>query len=182
LQILHLIKKILILRKLIQCEQSTIPIPVYSESSSGSSRGALKRIQKELNTFALPNATLNLINNNMTEMEIKFDGPKGTPYENGKFILNAKLPADYPFKPPRIVFKTKIYHPNITESGGIGINLLRDNWSPALTIQKIVLAIVYLLENPDPNDPYRYEVATQLKLEPLLFYKTAQEWTVKHAT
>ena len=71
----------------------------------------------------------------------------GSPYSNGLFFLNIHFPTDYPFKPPKVSFITKIYHPNINGDGSICLDILRDQWSPALTITKgaaclIVVAVV----------------------------------------
>jgi ubiquitin-conjugating enzyme E2 D len=63
-------------------------------------------------------------------------GPEESPYTGGVFFLNIHFPTDYPFKPPKISFVTRIYHPNINSNGGICLDILKDQWSPALTIQK----------------------------------------------
>lgn len=67
----------------------------------------------------------------------KIIGPSESPYEGGVFVLDLKFPADYPFKPPRVQFITKIYHCNVNKIGGICLDILKDLWSPALTIAKV---------------------------------------------
>lgn len=59
-----------------------------------------------------------------------------SPYAGGVFFLTISFPTDYPFKPPKVSFTTKIYHPNINSNGSICLDILRDQWSPALTIAK----------------------------------------------
>ena len=68
-------------------------------------------------------------------------GPKETPYEGGLFSLGINLPKDYPFRPPKVMFTTRIYHCNINEFGGVSLDILRSGWSPAVTIEKVLLAI-----------------------------------------
>ena len=63
-------------------------------------------------------------------------GPTKSPYENGVFYLNIAFPQDYPYKPPKVTFTTRIYHPNINSSGGICMDILKEQWSPALTYLK----------------------------------------------
>ena len=53
-------------------------------------------------------------------------GPEDSPYKGGLFFLNITFPTDYPFKPPKVSFVTKIYHPNINANGGICLDILKD--------------------------------------------------------
>ena len=86
-------------------------------------------------------------------------GPEGSVYHGGVFQLLIRFPLDYPFKPPKISFKTKIYHPNVNSNGGICLDVLKDQWSPALTITKVLLSISSLLTDPNPDDPLVPEIA-----------------------
>lgn len=70
-------------------------------------------------------------------------GPANTPYEGGEFTVDLHFPPDYPFKPPTVYFKTKIYHCNIDNKGNICLDILKDKWSPALTAAKVCCAGIY---------------------------------------
>ena len=140
----------------------------------------IKRLQKELDDIKkndIPNLSAGPINGNLFEWDAVILGPISTPYEGGVFNLNISIPSNYPFKPPIVIFKTKIYHPNINSSGSICLDILKNQWSPALTISKILLSICSLLSDPNPNDPLVPDIANILKNNPEIYYQTAKEWT-----
>ena len=109
-------------------------------------------------------------------------GPEDSPYAGGVFFLNIHFPPDYPFKPPKVSFTTKIYHPNINANGSICLDILKDQWSPALTISKVLLSISSLLTDPNPDDPLVPEIANIFKNDTAKYNATAKEWTAKYAT
>ncbi|KAG5492544.1 hypothetical protein JKF63_01122 [Porcisia hertigi] len=146
---------------------------------------ALRRIQKELkdlekdppaNTSGGPVNDSDLFNWKATII-----GPEDSPYAGGLFFLNIHFPSDYPFKPPKLQFTTKIYHPNINNNGGICLDILKDQWSPALTISKVLLSVCSLLTDPNPDDPLVPDIARQYKSDRAAFNKTAAEWTRQYA-
>jgi len=146
---------------------------------------ALRRIKKEhqdLGKEPLPNVSAGPVNeSDMFSWKATIMGPEGSPYAGGVFFLNIHFPQDYPFKPPRLQFSTKLYHPNINSNGGICLDILKDQWSPALTISKVLLSICSLLTDPNPDDPLVPEIAKLFKTDRQKFNNTATEWTKKYA-
>lgn len=104
-----------------------------------------------------------------------------SPYSGGVYFLTIHFPTDYPFKPPKISFTTRIYHPNINSNGSICLDILRDQWSPALTVSKVLLSICSLLTDPNPDDPLVPEIAQTYKTNRQRYDETAREWTRKYA-
>ena len=145
---------------------------------------ALKRLQKELSEIQKDtpaNCSAGPNNNDLFNWEATIIGPTETPYEGGIFKLKILFPADYPFKPPKITFETRIYHPNINSNGGICLDILKDQWSPALNITKVLLSICSLLDEPNPDDPLMPEIAQLLKSNKAEFTRIAREHTLKYA-
>jgi len=109
-------------------------------------------------------------------------GPSPSPFEGGIFNLTIKFPSNYPFRPPEIKFDTPVYHPNINKSGSICLDILKDQWSPALSTSTVLLSICSLLTDPNPNDPLEPDVARIYKENKMQYEITAREWTRRHAT
>jgi|EP00029_Vermamoeba_vermiformis_P005596 ubiquitin-conjugating enzyme E2 D/E len=145
---------------------------------------ALKRLQKEYkDILADPPSTVSAgpVGEDLFHWTATIIGPEGTPYAGGTFFLDIYFPADYPFKPPKVQFTTKVYHPNINKNGAICLDILKTEWSPALTISRVLLSISSLLTDPNPNDPLVPEIANQFKVSRDAFDKSAREWTMKYA-
>ncbi|XP_071178281.1 ubiquitin-conjugating enzyme E2 D3-like [Mytilus edulis] len=127
---------------------------------------ATKRLNKELKELAgnpSPGCSAGPINDDMFNWEGRIQGPDGTPYAGGLFYLRLTIPSDYPLKPPKVKFTTKIYHPNISGSSGeISLGVLKEKWAPSLDIRKVLLNIILLLSCPDPDDPLDTDAAKTL--------------------
>lgn len=108
-------------------------------------------------------------------------GPTDSPYEGGVFNLSIEFPEDYPFRPPHVLFLTKVYHPNISASGSICLDILKDKWSPALSISKVLLSIESLLTDPNPNDPLVPDIANLFIKDRSAYEERARFWTEAHA-
>uniref|UniRef100_G1TNF3 UBC core domain-containing protein n=1 Tax=Oryctolagus cuniculus TaxID=9986 RepID=G1TNF3_RABIT len=100
---------------------------------------ALKRIQKELSDLQRDppaHCSAGPVGDDLFHWQATIMGPPDSAYQGGVFFLTVHFPTDYPFKPPKIAFTTKIYHPNINSNGSICLDILRSQWSPALTLSK----------------------------------------------
>lgn len=121
---------------------------------------SVKRLNKELKEIQSEKMfETEIIEDNIFNWESVIIGPENTPYENGVFKLSINFSDTYPFKPPKVKFLTKIYHPNINKYGSICLDILNKNWSPALTISKLLLSISSLLSDPNPDDPLDVKAA-----------------------
>ena len=143
------------------------------------------RIQKELSLFITDppdNCSAGPVDDDIFHWEGTIMGPTETVYEGGVFNLDIQFPKNYPFKPPKVRFQTKIYHPNINSGGFICFDIFKDNWSPALTISKVLLSICSLLTDPNPDDPLVVDIADEYVNEREKYNETAKTWTQIYAS
>ena len=98
--------------------------------------------------------------NNLFKWEVCLFGlPDDSLYSGGVFRILFEFGDQYPFKPPKVHFTTRILHCNVDASGNICLDILKENWSPVLTVEKVVLSILTLLDSPNEDDPLSISVA-----------------------
>ncbi|CAM6088889.1 unnamed protein product [Calypogeia fissa] len=140
------------------------------------------RVQKELVEIErdkhLSGVSISIYEDDLARMRGTITGPHGTPYEGGVFSVDIHLPSAYPFEPPKMQFITKVWHPNVSsQNGAICLDILKDQWSPALTLKTALLSLQALLSTPEPDDPQDAVVAQQYLRDYSLFQGTARYWT-----
>lgn len=154
----------------------------WPSTTSVSSSG--KRIQKEmleLNADPPADCSAGPKGDNLYHWVSTIIGPQGSPYEGGIFFLDIIFPFDYPFNPPKVTFKTRIYHCNVDSSGELNLEILKDGWSPALTISKVLLAIKSIITNPDPYNRLVSSIACLYLTDRAKHDEIAAEWTMRFA-
>ncbi len=145
----------------------------------------LQRIKKELEELEKDppgNCSAGPIGDDIYKWQATIIGPNDSPYKNGVFNLKIIFPNDYPFKPPKVYFVTKIYHPNVNSQGAICLDILKENWSPALTVSKLLLSICSLMDDPNPDDPLEPDIADLYKSNIERYNIMASSYTLKYAT
>ena len=144
-----------------------------------------KRLEMELN--AMRNSSqiifrsIELVDGNIFEWQglIATDQP---PFNEGFFLINISFPPTYPFAPPTITFSTKIYHPNISETGEVSLQVIDpSNWKPATKPIQIVQYLVTLINHPEVKHSLRADLAEQYVKNKKQFLKDAKAHTVTHA-
>lgn len=96
--------------------------------------------------------------------------------------LTNQDPEDYPSKAPKVIFSTKVYHPNVdSDSGFISLSILGDEWSPALKISTILLSVQAYLTGPDITELIMPDIAHEYENDRATYKRKAKEWTDKYA-
>ena len=105
-----------------------------------------------------------------------------TPYAGGNFQISIDFSDNYPFKAPKVFFKTKIYHPNIKQdTGEICAQAIENNWVPTLNAKYVIESLVTLLKNPNADNPLEADIADLFSKDYATFAAKAQEFTASYA-
>jgi ubiquitin-conjugating enzyme E2 D/E len=142
-----------------------------------------KRVLREFKVIEDASESYNatIINDDIFHWQASIIGPDDSPYEGGIFRLDIRIPPDFPLKPPRIRFKTKIYHPNIHLTGAICIDILQSQWNSTCSIERLLFGICSLLTDANPDDPYNARAALYYREDRDKFNEIAKCWTKKYA-
>ena len=146
------------------------------------SEKSLKRIKKELlemETEPPANCTAGPINeNDLYNWQATIIGPSNSPYASGIFKLSVTFTEKYPFKPPKSLSPRFIIQ--ILIGMEVCLDILNTNWSPALTLVKVLLSISSLLTDPNPNDPLSKDVADLYLKNKAEYNKKARLMTLQY--
>lgn len=145
-------------------------------------QGRLNKELADLSSNPPENCTVSIVDNDISRWRVDINGPAGTPYEGGHFVLSLTLPAQYPFKPPEAQFVTKIYHPNVLkDSGEICKDMYQTGWGPVKNIRWIIELILSFLINPAPEHSVEADISRQMIENHDAYVATARQWVNQYA-
>lgn len=144
------------------------------------------RLNKELmdlnNNNPIEGVSISLVGDSLTNWNANVVGPHDTPYEGGNFVVNIDFSDNYPFKAPKVLFKTKIFHPNIKQdTGEICAQAIENNWVPTLNARFVIESLVTLMKNPNADHPLEAEIAELFQKDYKGFVNKAREFTSTYA-
>ncbi|KAB5595590.1 Ubiquitin-conjugating enzyme E2 H [Ceratobasidium theobromae] len=127
---------------------------------------------------------VSLVNDNMQEFYVMFNGPEETAFAGGVWKIHVELPDQYPYKSPSIGFMNKIFHPNIDElSGSVCLDVINQTWSPMFDMINIFESFLpQLLRYPNPSDPLNGEAAALLMREPKSYEAKVRDYVKRYAS
>ncbi|RHW74115.1 ubiquitin-conjugating enzyme [Trypanosoma brucei equiperdum] len=117
----------------------------------------------------------------LSELLFEITGPEGTPFAGGSFQVVFHFDEGYPEVPPRGVFRTKIFHPNIAEKGDICVNVLKRDWNPSLGLRHVLTIVRCLLIEPNAESALNEEAARLLMEDYDAYRRKAGMMTKVHA-
>ena len=131
-------------------------------------------IEKEL-PISVPQAKLIRNSGSIMDFEVEYTPDSSSFWHGGKYRFSFHFPDNYPFNPPKVMCKTKIYHPNIDYDGNVCLNMLKDDWNPTYTGTSCIAGVYYLFVEPNPNDPLNHDVAKLMRENKELFKENVRK-------
>ncbi|XP_052801549.1 probable ubiquitin-conjugating enzyme E2 7 [Mya arenaria] len=110
--------------------------------------------------------------NDIYKWEVVIIGPQDTLYEGGMFKALLTFSKEYPQKPPKMLFTTEMWHPNIEKDGSVCISILHEpgddkwgyesaseRWLPIHTVETIIVSVISMLAEPNDESPANVDAA-----------------------
>ncbi|XP_049866611.1 ubiquitin-conjugating enzyme E2 S [Pectinophora gossypiella] len=144
-------------------------------------RGAIAREVRRLAARPPSGVKLLLQDDDLSQLTALIAGPADTPYAGGSFRVRLALGGGYPARPPRAVFETRIFHPNVSAAGEVCVNTLARDWRPELGLAHALLAVRCLLIAPNPDSALNAEAAALLRDDYAEYFARARLYTDIHA-
>jgi len=137
--------------------------------------------------------------NNFFLWEVYIQGPPDTFYDRGAFRALLTFPEDFPYTPPKMVFTSEVWHPNVfwggKKSGEVCISILHppggnpempdecesdnERWKPAHSVTTILLSIISMLSDPNFSSPANVDASVQWRRDIEGFEKKVAETVQK---
>ncbi|KAK4048887.1 ubiquitin-conjugating enzyme E2 H [Microbotryomycetes sp. JL201] len=143
-----------------------------------------RRIETDVMKLLMSDYEMTLVNDNMQEFYVRFNGPAETPFAGGVWKIHVELPDGYPYKSPSIGFVNRIFHPNIDElSGSVCLDVINQTWSPMYDLLNIFeVFLPQLLRYPNAADPLNGEAAALLMRDAKGYDVKVKEYVSRFAT
>lgn len=113
-------------------------------------------------------------------------GPHDSPYSGFRYAIELRFTDNYPMRPPKVLFKTKIFHPNVAENGSICLNTLvmppNGAWNGSLGVAQVLVSLVNLLSEGNPDDPLNAEAGRLAKENVKEFVQTVERYNHRYAS
>lgn len=108
------------------------------------------KLMKSIASFSNNQANVAHYEENLDAIRVEIVPNDGL-YYGGRFEFEIKA-NDYPKNAPNVICITQIYHPNIDDQGEICLNLFSE-WAETNTLEDCVHGLLFLLYNPNLEDP-----------------------------
>ena len=113
--------------------------------------------------YSIPQARLIKQNDSTMNFDVEYTPDNSSFWFGGKYTFSFQFSDEYPDTPPKVLCKTKIYHPNIDYNGNVCLNILKKDWVPTLTLIDCILGVYQLFIEPNPNDPLNHDAAKVMR-------------------
>ena len=147
----------------------------------------LSREYQKLVEEPVDNVSFDVDQNNLLIWKFSILGPHDSPYEGGIYDGIIVFPSSYPTNPPKVEFKTKLFHPNVYPDGKLCISILhegndttgyeheKERWRPIQNVRTIFLSIISLLNDPNPDSAANIDAAKMLRDNREGYYKKIRD-------